>query len=216
VHLAEMEELYDILRRRVQELELARRQNQEMFLATMETLARTLEAKDRYTRGHSGRVAEYAVKLAAAVGMEAKDLENLRLAASLHDLGKIGIPDEVLHKPDRLAPEEYELIKKHPLIAVQILQPLAVVQDIIPWIKHHHERYDGGGYPDGLRGEDIPLGARLIALADSFDAMTTDRPYRRALSTEAALAEIRQGTGRQFDPRLALAWLNLMKEGERK
>lgn len=216
VHLAEMEELYEVLRRRVRELEVARQQNQEMFLATMEALARTLEAKDRYTRGHSGRVAEYTVRLATALGIEVPQVESLRLASALHDLGKIGIRDEVLNKPSRLTPEEYDLIKQHPLIAVQILQPLAVVQDIIPWIKHHHERYDGGGYPDGLAGENIPLGARIIALADSFDAMTSDRPYRRALPLEVALEEVRQGAGRQFDPQLAEVWLKLMKEGERK
>lgn len=187
-----------------------------MFLATMEALARTLEAKDRYTRGHSGRVAEYTVRLATALGIEVPQVESLRLASVLHDLGKIGIRDEVLNKPGRLTPEEYDLIKQHPLIAVQILQPLAVVQDIIPWIKHHHERYDGGGYPDGLAGENIPLGARIIALADSFDAMTSHRPYRRALPLEVALEEVRQGAGRQFDPQLAKVWLKLMKEGERK
>lgn len=209
IHIQEMEELYQVLRARVKELEAARQENQEMFLAAMEALARTLEAKDRYTRGHSGRVAKYAVRLAAGLGLEDGFIENLRLAASLHDLGKIGVREEVLNKPGRLSPEEFALIKEHPLIGARILAPLAPLRELIPWIKHHHERYDGGGYPDGLKGEEISLGARVIALADSFDAMTTDRPYRKALPLEVALEEVRRGAGSQFDPELAVKWLEL-------
>ncbi|BCV22233.1 hypothetical protein hamaS1_23020 [Moorella sp. Hama-1] len=182
LHIREMEELYNVLHNRVQELDKARRAHQEMFLAAMETLARTLEARDGYTRGHSERVAGYVVRLASRLGLETARVEKLRLAASLHDLGKIGIHDAILNKAASLTAAEFVLIKQHPVIGAKILQPLVPLKEQIPWIRHHHERYDGKGYPDGLRGEAIPLGARIIALADSFDAMTSDRPYRRALS----------------------------------
>lgn len=209
VHIQEMEELYAVLRRRVQELELARRQNQEMFLGAMESLARTLEAKDPYTRGHSQRVAEYAVLLARALGMDEEAVAGLRLAAVLHDLGKIGIREAVLNKAGKLDAEEFRQIQEHASIGARILEPLEPLRPLIPAIKHHHERYDGTGYPDGLRGEAIPPGARIIALADSFDAMTTDRPYRKAFPISRALREISSGRGRQFDPEMAGRWLSL-------
>lgn len=209
LHIGEMEELYQILHKRIQELEAARHEQQEIFLAAMETLTRTLEARDVYTRGHSERVAGYTVQLATFLHLDKAIVEKLRLAASLHDLGKIGIKDAILNKTATLTAEEFALIKQHPIIGAAIIQPLAPLQEMIPWIRYHHERYDGTGYPDGLRGEAIPLGARIIAMADSFDAMTSDRPYRRALPLKTALEQIRRGAGTQFDPRLAGAWLEL-------
>ncbi|AOQ24860.1 hypothetical protein MTAT_03310 [Moorella thermoacetica] len=162
LHIREMEELYKVLHKRVQELDKARREHQDMFLAAMETLARTLEAKDGYTRGHSERVSGYAVHLASRLGLEKDTVEKLRLAASLHDLGKIGIHDTILNKATPLTATEFALIKQHPDIGARILQPMAPLKELLPWIRHHHERYDGMGYPDGLRGEAIPLGARII------------------------------------------------------
>lgn len=209
LNMREMEDLYGLLHHRVQELEAAHCLNREMFFAIMETLARTLEAKDRYTRGHSERVARYTVRLASGIGLDREYVENLRQAASLHDIGKIGVREELLNKPGRLSPSEYSQIREHTAIGAKILEPMSVVEGLIPWIKHHHERYDGDGYPGGLKGEDIPLGARIISLADSYDAMTSHRPYRRALSPLEVEDEIRRGAGTQFDPRLSREWIKL-------
>jgi len=209
LHVAEMDELYDVLKKQVKDLQAAHFANQKIFMATIETLALTLEAKDIYTQGHSSRVAEYAVSLANKLGVDKTFTEQARLAASLHDLGKIGITEKVLNKPGTLTDLEFKLIKSHPITAVKILTPLELTYDILPFIKHHHERYDGNGYPDRLKGENIPFGARLIAIADSFDAMTSDRPYRKALTIEIALSEIEKGAGTQFDYELAHKWINL-------
>lgn len=212
-HIDEMEEVYKALRVRVKELEKARKINEKIFFSTMETLTRTLEARDSYTRGHSHRVSEYTVALAKILNLDRDYIETLRLAASLHDLGKIGIKDVILNKKGSLTESEFSVIKLHPEIGAQILQPLENVKEMIPWIKYHHERYDGKGYPDGLRKNDIPLGAKIIAVADSYDAMTTDRPYRKALKAEIASKEIQDNLGLQFDPEIGKAWLEVFNKG---
>ncbi|MEW5763260.1 MAG: diguanylate cyclase, partial [Bacillota bacterium] len=172
------------------------------LLHNVVALLRTIHAKDRYTYTHSERVARYAAKLARAAGMRDGEVKKLKLAAFLHDVGKIDIPTKVLNKPEPLTREEWEVIRRHPVVGAEIVGQIKALEEIAPLVLHHHERYDGSGYPAGLAGEAIPLGARIIALADAYDAMTSNRPYRPAKTHETALHEVRQGAGRQFDPSL--------------
>lgn len=181
-----------------------------MFLAAVESLASALEARDPNTRGHSTRVADLATALALPLRLSETQRERLRVAAQLHDIGKLGIPDDVLKKPGRLTRPERAQIQMHPLIAVGILSPLLADAETVAMIRHHHERIDGSGYPDGLRGDDIPLGARILAAADTFDAMTSKRPYRPAYPREAALAEMRHYAGLQLDTGVVQALCILM------
>jgi putative nucleotidyltransferase with HDIG domain len=182
----------------------------EAFLETIASLAKALEARDPYTEGHSERVARYAVMLADELGWSPELKEKLAKAALLHDLGKIGIPDNILHKKEKLTEEEYNSIKKHGLISAKILEPLKDVRDILPWIAGHHEKWDGSGYPQGLAGSNISLGAQIIALADSFDAITTGRDYKKAFSIEDAIREITNGRGSQFNPQLADIFIKII------
>jgi len=170
--------------------------NFEMVMA----LSSALDARDKYTAGHSRRVMEYASGIARNMGMEEKDIEKLKVSALLHDIGKVGVPDAVLHKGSKISDKEFTVIKKHPGIGANILETIGAFRDLVPVVYHHHERFDGMGYPRGIYGEQIPLHSRIIALADSFDAMTSTRPYRKALPVEAALLEIELNRGRQFDP----------------
>ena len=175
-----------------------------LFLNTVKSLAAAIETKDIYTRGHSERVTQYSLIIARKLGIESSEIEKLRLAALLHDIGKIGIDESILRKPAKLSPSEFEEIKKHPIYAANILESIPQLHEIIPVIKHHHERFDGNGYPDGLKGEKIPYSARIIAIADTFDAMSSDRPYRKALPVQVCLQEILNCSGTQFDPNIAL------------
>jgi putative two-component system response regulator len=177
-------------------------QLQRLFINVIQSLIFALEAKDRYTNGHSRRVSWLALKLGGRANLSNRDLEHLQIAAMFHDLGKIGISESILLKPVPLTIEEYSHIQTHPDIGVKILQPMKEFQDILPIVRHHHEHYDGSGYPSGLKGEEIPIGARIIAVADAFDALTTARPYRSARSLGAAFEEIMLGAGRMFDPEL--------------
>jgi putative two-component system response regulator len=167
-------------------------------LRAAHALAHAVEAKDPYTAGHARRVTGYALRIAEATGEI--DLDRFRLAGNLHDVGKIGVPDAVLNKPARLDPEELRLVREHPGIGSRILSPFIDDPMVIGVVRWHHERWDGGGYPDGLRGSDIPLAARIIAVADTLDAMTSSRSYRAGLPWEVAVAEILRGAGTQFDP----------------
>lgn len=170
------------------------------YFSIIQTLAAAIDAKDSYTHGHSARVAEYAVATAKELGMSMEELENIQAAAYLHDVGKIGIPEVILSKPGALTDEEFEIIKTHPEISARILSPVQFNGAVIPMVRHHHERFNGTGYPDRLQGEEIPLEARILAIADSFDAMTSSRPYRPPRSLEWAKEEIRRCAGTQFDP----------------
>ncbi|MDD3271368.1 MAG: HD-GYP domain-containing protein, partial [Syntrophomonadaceae bacterium] len=156
------------------------------------SLARTIDAKDRYTEGHTERVSQYAAFLGERLGMTDKQLENLRIGALIHDIGKIGIDQNVLNKPGKLTLEERQQIETHPILGEEICSPLKSLQDVTCIIRNHHERLDGSGYPDGLQGDEIPLEARIVSIVDVFDALTTDRSYRPAMSIEAALTIIRQ------------------------
>ncbi len=182
---------------------------QAMFLGMLEALTAAIDAKDRYTCGHSERVAYLAVQLAREIGMNEETSERLRIAGLVHDIGKIGVPESVLTKPGRLTDDEFELIKNHPEIGVRILRDIPQLADVLPGVLHHHERWDGKGYPYGLAGEHIPLFARLLALADSFDAMSSTRTYRSAMPRTTVLDEIRKGSGTQFDPSFAEIFIEL-------
>jgi putative nucleotidyltransferase with HDIG domain len=168
----------------------------------LEVLAETIETKGGYMRGHARRVSFYAGLLAERVGVQGKDQEQLRLAAFLHDLGKVGVPSELLTRAGGLDPHERRLVEQHPVIGARLVRPLLLQSDLTLAIQHHHEWWDGTGYPDGLSGPDIPYPARIVAIADAFDAMSCDRPYRRALRREVVLAEFRRFAGVQFDPNL--------------
>ncbi len=183
---------------------------QELFMGTVSSLVATIDAKSQWTKGHSLRVADYAVEFGRKLGLGRAATERLRLAAILHDIGKIGTFEKILDKPGALTPEEMEIVRQHPSLGAAILSPLKTLNDIIPVIRHHHERFDGAGYPGGLSGEDIPHEARLLTLVDSYDAMRSDRPYRRGLTPAEAIVQIQKGAGSQFDPTLASLFLELI------
>jgi putative nucleotidyltransferase with HDIG domain len=170
--------------------------------AAVQSLAAAVDARDHYTHGHSERVTDYAMLIADGLGMDDEDRDALKVAGLLHDLGKIGVPDAILNKPGVLTIEEKNTVQSHTSLGGDILRQTHQLDRIIPAVLFHHERWDGSGYPDGLSGPDIPLAARVLAIADSFDAMTSDRPYRTAMSTQAALQELQANAGKQFDPEL--------------
>jgi putative two-component system response regulator len=168
--------------------------------AVLVALSRTVEARDNYTEKHLHRVADRSVEVARRMGMSEREIESVRLGGLYHDLGKIAVPDRVLHKPSTLDRAEYALVRRHPEAGAEIVRPLRAFDGPEAAVLHHHERFDGTGYPYGLRGEEIPLAARIVAVADSFDAMTTDRPYRLALRAEDALQRLDDGREEQWDP----------------
>jgi putative nucleotidyltransferase with HDIG domain len=178
-------------------------------LDTIASLNATVEAKDPYTAGHSARVQHVALSLGHELGLSTDELDALRLGGLFHDIGKIAISDSILLKPDRLTPDEFEQMKEHSAEGARIVGKISQLQPIVPIIRHHHERWDGRGYPDGLAGQDIPLLAAIVGLADAWDAMTTERPYAPAMSPEDALDEIRRGNGSQFAPAVAQAMLRI-------
>jgi response regulator RpfG family c-di-GMP phosphodiesterase len=180
-----------------------------MYVRSIDALIKALEAKDFYTRGHSQRVTMYSVAIGKAMRLEENQVEILRQASVLHDLGKIGVREEILNKPGRLTEEEFKEITLHPQVATRILQPIPFFRPLLPAILHHHERFDGKGYPEGLSGHDIPLESRIMGIADTFDAMTSTRAYRKALSLEAANSEISRCSGTQFDPEIVPFFLEV-------
>jgi putative nucleotidyltransferase with HDIG domain len=183
-----------------------------LMMGLLHSLTSAVDAKDAYTCGHSERVAVLSKLLAKEFGLDDHQVERIYMAGLLHDVGKIGVPEAVLRKPGRLTVEEFEAMKKHPAIGAKILQDVKQIQDIIPGVLHHHERFDGRGYPDGLSGHNIPLMGRIICLADCFDAMTSTRTYRKAMPLEVTLADIRRCSGTQFDPALTEAFLRIPTE----
>ena len=180
-----------------------------MYVRSIDALIKALEAKDFYTRGHSQRVTMYSVAIGKALGFTPAGLENLRRAATLHDLGKIGVRESLLNKPGHLTDEEFGEFFRHPEAAIRILEPIPFFKPLLPAILHHHERYDGTGYPKGLAGVEIPIESRIMAIADAFDAMTSTRAYRQALPTESANAEIVRCSGSQFDPEIVALFLHV-------
>ena len=186
---------------------------QESYFATMKSLALALDAKDRYTAGHSESVQRYSVSIAQQMGLNQQEISNIDRAGALHDIGKIGIPDVIINKPGRLTPEEFEKIKEHPALGEQMILPIPFLNSARGIIRHHHERFDGRGYPDGVSGQEIELGARIMAVADTFDAMTSDRPYREARSVEEAMAELNRCRNTQFDPTAVEAFGRVVEKG---
>jgi putative nucleotidyltransferase with HDIG domain len=201
----ELEAANEQLRVALSENESLLERTKRAYLSTITSLARTIEAKDPYTGGHTERVAEYALTLAQQLGFKDDDLHSVEVGAVIHDIGKIGIPDRILLKPGRLDSDEFEEMRRHPEISSYILDELELPEIVRDMARNHHERFDGKGYPDGLKGNQIPLAARILTVADAFDAMTSDRPYRRALSQEVAAAEIRRNAGTQFCPQVVQA-----------
>jgi putative nucleotidyltransferase with HDIG domain len=205
------------VRDRTKQLAQKHQELRTAYVQTVGALAEAVDAKDAYTRGHSERVGVYASKIAREMGYAKDFIERVYIAGLLHDVGKIGVRDNVITKPDRLTPEEYDEIKQHPEIGAKILEPVDFLSDIAPCVRHHHEWFDGStrGYPDRLRGDLIPLPSRIILVADTVEAMTSDRPYRKALSLEIVIAELNKYSGTQFDPTCTEAFLRLLdREGE--
>lgn len=184
----------------------------EVYLHTISALARALETKDRYTRSHSENVTRYAAAIAQELGLSAAQIEVIRQACQLHDLGKIGIHDYILTKSGKLTAEEWDEIKLHSLRGAQILQPIGFLNEVAELVRQHHERYDGKGYPAKLYGQDIQLGARIMTVADAFDAMVSERPYRKALTLSQAIAELKANSGTQFDPGIVKIFLKVLEE----
>jgi hypothetical protein len=184
----------------------------EAHFDSIKALAEALETKDVYTRGHSERTVHYTVVIGKRLGLSEKELEWLQYGAILHDIGKIGIPENILNKPGPLTKEEFEIMKRHPVMGAEIIRHIKYLDPVVPIVLHDHERYDGNGYPHGLSGEAIPLGARIIALVDAYDAMTTDRVYRKAIPKEEAIEQIRLKAGTQFDPTLSSLFIDILSK----
>jgi len=187
---------------------------QTSYLHTIVSLANALEARDNYLSGHSTAVMKYAVKIAQKMKLPEKDIDDIRNASTLHDIGKIGIRDAILLKPGRLDDSEWVIVQQHPEMGSKIIAPVRHLSRCMPLILHHHERWDGNGYPAGLKGEEIPLGSRIIAVADTFDAMTSTRPYREAFEMQQAVTEIKRVAGKQLDPKAVDAFLEVLAEEE--
>ena len=204
-------QLNSMLSRKNQELSLANQKLMNHHLEVIRLLRLTADARDIYTRGHSDRVSCYALRIAQAMGKPPAYCERVRVAGLFHDIGKIGISDEILLKPTKLTPEEYNIIKDHPAKGADMLASISDFQEIVPIVRAHHERWDGKGYPDGLAGAAIPEEARMIAIADSFDAMTSNRHYRKALPLDSAKQELEKGAGSQFDPNLVPIFLDILE-----
>jgi HD-GYP domain-containing protein (c-di-GMP phosphodiesterase class II) len=198
----------------VRKLKQALRQNQELFLETIRTLAAAIDAKDPYTRGHSERVSSYSMAISRHLGLSQDEVFRVHIAAILHDVGKLGIRESILNKPGGLSDDEFEIMRQHPAIGAQIMSPIRMLKDIIPGIRNHHETWDGTGYPDHLEGEEIPMVARIIGVADTFDAMTTTRPYQQAMTLEYVLNKMRSMSGSRFDPGVIDAFMAAVEAGD--
>ncbi|MBJ22365.1 MAG: two-component system response regulator [Deltaproteobacteria bacterium] len=209
--------LEEKVRERTKQLDGKNTELRTAYIQTIRALAEAIDAKDAYTRGHSERVAVYASRIARELSLRRELIERVYFAGLLHDVGKIGIPDAIITKPDHLNEIEYEEIKLHPEIGAKILEPVEFLRSVVPCVRHHHEWYDGckGGYPDRLVGDQIPLPSRVIVVADTVEAMTSDRPYRKALPVETVVEELHRFSGTQFDPVVVDAFLKLLEdEGE--
>ena len=212
IRVRHMIDLDHLQRNLSSEVEKKSKENERLFMQVVSSLTSAIDAKDTYTNGHSTRVAEYSREIARRAGYASNELEDIYMMGLLHDVGKIGIPDAVINKPAKLTDEEYDIIKNHPVLGARILANIKAKPQLVNGARWHHERYDGKGYPDGLSGEAIPKEARIIAVADSYDAMTSHRSYRRSLPQEVVRQEIEKGMGTQFDPRFASIMLEMMDE----
>ena len=202
------------IERAVEEIREAASTNRELFIGTVRMLANAIDAKDPYTRGHSERVAFYSTLLARELGFSDAEIENVHLSGLIHDVGKIGIEDRILRKPAALTDDEYEIMKQHPTKGAQILEAVPKLKAIAGPGLQHHENFDGSGYPEGLKGDEIPLLGRMVSVADAFDAMTTDRPYSKAMTFEAAVARLQFLSGKKFDSQCVDAMARAVASGE--
>jgi HD-GYP domain-containing protein (c-di-GMP phosphodiesterase class II) len=198
----------------IEQLKQAATENRDLFLGSIRMLAAAIDEKDPYTHGHSGRVAKYSMLVGQQLGLPAAELDKLRISALLHDVGKIGIDDRVLKKPGMLTPEEFDLMKQHPAKGANIMRPVAQLKEMLPGIELHHEQMDGGGYPHGLFGDEIPMMARIIAVADTLDAVTTNRPYQSAMDLDFAMDRIHGLAGTKFDPDVVDALQRAIRAGK--
>ncbi|HVE71049.1 MAG TPA: HD domain-containing phosphohydrolase [Thermoanaerobaculia bacterium] len=198
----------------IDQLKKAAHENHLLFINSVRMLAAAIDAKDPYTRGHSERVARYSIGIGKHLGLPDKEMRDLRISALLHDVGKIGIDDRILRKPGALSDDEFEVMKHHPVKGAAIMSGVAQLIDIIPGMKYHHEKWSGGGYPDSLEGEQIPMQARIVAIADTFDAMTTNRPYQKAMELNYVVEKIKSFAGTRFDPRVVDAFVNAVRRGD--
>ena len=208
-HIIDLDHLQ---RNLAEEVEKKTKENERLFFHVVSSLTSAIDAKDTYTNGHSSRVAKYSREIAKRAGYEGKKLEDIYVMGLLHDVGKIGIPDAVINKPAKLTDEEYDIIRNHPVLGAKILGSIKEMPTLANGARWHHERYDGKGYPDGLSGTDIPEEARIIAVADSYDAMTSYRSYRKPMDQEVVREELDKGMGTQFDAKFAKIMLAMMDE----
>jgi putative nucleotidyltransferase with HDIG domain len=216
--MCELAETFNLMteeiRNYIERIKQAAEENNQLFLGTIKALAAAIDEKDPYTRGHSDRVHRFSVAIARRLSLSKQEMRNVTVGALLHDIGKIGIEDAILRKPASLSDKEFEIMKRHPLKGAHILEEMPQMKDIVPAMRNHHERWSGGGYPDNLKGEDIPLIARIVQVADTFDAMTTNRPYQRAMRGDAAVARVQELSGIVFDPRVVAAFKEAWMAGE--
>jgi HD-GYP domain-containing protein (c-di-GMP phosphodiesterase class II) len=198
----------------IRELQASAAENRELFLGTVKSLAAAIDGKDPYTRGHSERVSRFSIAIADRLGLPDDEIERIRISAVLHDVGKISIDDAILKKPAALTDEEFEIMKTHPQKGFKIMSQIPAMRDFLPGMYMHHEMVDGRGYPQGLKGDEIPLMARIVSVADTFDAMTTDRPYQKALAFEDAIERIKSFVGTRYDERVVAAFVAACEEGQ--
>jgi putative nucleotidyltransferase with HDIG domain len=216
--IADLSENFNIMSASIRDaferVQKAARENQELFIASIRALAAAIDAKDPYTRGHSERVARYSSAIAKELALPTEEARKVRLSALLHDVGKIGVDDRIIRKPTALTDEEFDLMKAHPVKGAAIMEAIPQMADIIPGMKYHHEKWEGGGYPEGLKGEQIPLQARIVAVADAFDAMTTTRPYQKAMEVSYVLERLREMSSKRFDGQVVEALARSHAKGE--
>jgi HD-GYP domain-containing protein (c-di-GMP phosphodiesterase class II) len=211
---ASFNQMTDQVERFVGDLKRSADENHELFLGTVKALAAAVEGKDPYTRGHSERVSRFSVATAQGLGLPQAEIEKIRVSALLHDVGKIGIDDSVLKKPSALTDAEFEIMKTHPQKGFKIMSQIPAMKEFLPGMYMHHEMINGEGYPQGLKGEEIPLQARVVSVADTFDAMTTERPYQRAMDLEAALTRLKSFVGTRYDARVVAAFIAACEAGK--
>jgi putative nucleotidyltransferase with HDIG domain len=206
-------QMADDIQRYIGNLKLASEQNRQLFIDSIEMIAAAVDAKDPYTKGHSGRVAQYSTILAREIGLPEEEVDKIRISATLHDVGKIGVEDRVLKKPGILTNEEFEIMKRHTVMGYEIVRQVKQLNEMLPGIRWHHEALNGRGYPDGIRGDEMPLMVRIIAVADTFDAITTDRPYQIGTEFPAALEILRKHAGTKYDPLVVDALGTALEKG---
>lgn len=204
------------VRKLKEKIENLTRQGRENLVESIFALAKTIELKDHHTGEHVEKTVYFSTEIARALNLAPEDIENIRQASILHDLGKVGISDKILFKKGKLTKREFEEIKQHPQIAADIIRPIQFMHDLIPLVLYHHERWDGKGYPAGLKGEEIPIGARIVAISDVYQALTSDRPYRKAFPKKEALKMVQDGSGTQFDPAIVKIFMGIVTKGDTK